>query len=70
MKISNPSIRRAAIGVGMLAIAAAISSLIVLTGPDGDSEPQVEKAWPITVLQANPGELQPCLLYTSDAADE
>ncbi len=59
MKISKPSIRRAGIGVGMLAIAAAVSSLIVATGPDGDAEPQVEKAWPITVLQANPGELQP-----------
>jgi len=55
----NPSIRRAGIGVGVLALAAALSGVIVATGPDGDAEPQTEKAWPVTVLHASPGELKP-----------
>ena len=55
----SSSVRRASLGGGVLLMAVALSGLIVATGPDGAAEPQTEKAWPVTVMQANPAERTP-----------
>ena len=55
----SPAVRRAGIGGAMLAAAASLGTLIMATGPDGSAEPQIEKAWPVTVMRANPSELHP-----------
>jgi len=56
---TSPAVRRASIGGGVLLVAIAVSGLITATGPDGMAAPQTEKAWPVTVVQANPTELHP-----------
>ena len=55
----SPAVRRAGIGGAMLVAAASLGTLIMVTGPDGSAEPQIEKAWPVTVMRANPSELHP-----------
>ncbi len=51
--------RRAAIGGVVLLMAGTLSTLIMATGPDGSASPQTEKAWPVTVMRAQPSELHP-----------
>ena len=53
------ALRRALLGGGVLLGAAALTTLIMATGPDGSPEEQVEKAWPVTVMRAAPSEMHP-----------
>lgn len=55
----SPGARRAGIGGAMLLAAGTLSALIMVTGPDGSATEQSEKAWPVTVMRANPSELHP-----------
>ncbi len=56
---SAPVIRRAMLAGGVLLGAAALTTLIMATGPDGSPAEQVEKAWPVTVMRAAPSEMHP-----------
>lgn len=56
---ASPRARRAGIGGAMLIAAGTLTSLIMATGPDGSAAEQSEKAWPVTVMRANPSELHP-----------
>ena len=55
----SPAFKRAGIGGAVLLVAGTISTLLMATGPDGSAEPQTEKAWPVTVVRAQPRELHP-----------
>ena len=57
--MTNPRVKRAALGIVLLIGAAGLSGLIMATGPDGSPEEQTEKAWPVTVMRATPSELHP-----------
>lgn len=53
------AVRRALLGGGVLLGAAALTTLIMATGPDGSPAEQTEKAWPVTVMRAAPSEMHP-----------
>ena len=57
--LRSSAVRRAGIGGATLLIAGTLGALIMATGPDGSAQPQTEKAWPVTVMHANPSELHP-----------
>jgi len=56
---TGSALRRALLGAGVLLGAAAITALIMTTGPDGSPEEQTEKAWPVTVVNAAPSDMHP-----------
>jgi len=58
-KLATPALRRMGLAGGILAFAAGLSALIIVTGPDGEAEDQVEKAWPVSIVRAAPAELHP-----------
>lgn len=55
----HPARRRAVVGVGFLAVAALMSMSIFATGPDASPETPTEKAWPVSVVVVEPGQLNP-----------
>jgi multidrug efflux pump subunit AcrA (membrane-fusion protein) len=55
----NLRARRAAIGAGIIAVAALMSASIFATGPEPQPETRTEKAWPVSTLAIDPARLSP-----------
>ena len=55
----RPRVRRAAIGLGFLAVSALASVSIFATAPNASPETPRERAWPVSVLIAEPTMLSP-----------
>ena len=55
----RPRLRRAAVGMGFLAVSALASVSIFATAPNAAPETPLERAWPVSVLIAEPGMLSP-----------
>jgi multidrug resistance efflux pump len=55
----RPRVRRAAIGIGFLAVSALASVSIFATAPNASPETPRERAWPVSVLIAEPAMLSP-----------
>lgn len=49
-------------GFVLLVVAVLLALLMVITGPTAEPREQVERAWPVTALEASPAELAPILL--------
>ena len=55
----RPRVRRATIGIGFLAVSALASVSIFATAPNASPETPRERAWPVSVLIAEPAMLSP-----------
>jgi multidrug resistance efflux pump len=55
----RPRLRRAAVGAGFLAVSALASVSIFATAPNPAPETPLERAWPVSVLIAEPAMLSP-----------
>lgn len=57
--LMNQKVQRMSVAAGILVLAGVVSALIFATGPDGEAQPQTEKATPVSVVRATPAELHP-----------
>jgi multidrug efflux pump subunit AcrA (membrane-fusion protein) len=55
-------VRRKLLGVAILAVSILVATLIVMTGPEAEPRQRTEKAWPVSVVTANPDEKSPVLV--------
>ncbi|MDA1076892.1 MAG: HlyD family efflux transporter periplasmic adaptor subunit [Proteobacteria bacterium] len=51
--------RRTVAGIGFLVITVLASASLFATGPDAKPTARVEKAWPVSIIDITPGELNP-----------
>ena len=54
-----PRLRRYLPGLAILSVAAAVSGVIIATGPVAEPEAVSEKAWPVSTVIAQPQDLAP-----------
>ncbi len=57
--LSTPRRRQAAVSAGIISAALLTSASIFATGPTASPATHVEKAWPVSVMEAQPRRLQP-----------
>ena len=50
------------LGLAVVGVSFVIATIIVLTGPQAEPQARVEKAWPVSVLVAEPDRKQPVLV--------
>jgi multidrug efflux pump subunit AcrA (membrane-fusion protein) len=50
------------LGVTILSLSIVLATLIVLTGPEAEPQQRTEKAWPVSILVAEPEEKRPILI--------
>jgi|TARA_B100001971_G_C18171607_1_gene527480 hypothetical protein len=50
------------LGISILSVSLLVAILVVVTGPQAEPQTRTEKAWPVSVVVAEPEELQPVLL--------
>lgn len=60
--IKEMLVRSRLAGVGVLGVFVALAALVVATGPESEPLVRSEKAWPVSVKIAEPGEVAPTLI--------
>jgi len=50
------------LGITVLGVSTLLATLIVITGPEAQPQKRMEKAWPVSVVIANPEEKRPILV--------
>ncbi|MEJ2130804.1 MAG: biotin/lipoyl-binding protein [Gammaproteobacteria bacterium] len=58
----HPGLRRAGLGVAILAVGLFLAIVLIVTGPKGTPAERVERAWPVSTVVVEPRALSPTIM--------